>query len=87
MGPPAFPQYGEDTTDSGACLRLRTDQVRFCPIGARDGQDPVEPVPMTDIPPLVLSEVLCDVDLFVGLASVGNDPTWQDDGPGGLFRE
>ena len=53
----------------------------------RDGQDPVEPLPLTEIPPLVLSEVLRDVDLFVGVASVGNDPTWQDGGPGGRFRE
>jgi hypothetical protein len=27
------------------------------------------------------------VDLFVGVASVGNDPTWQDGGPGGRFQE
>lgn len=36
---------------------------------------------------LVLSEVLRDVDLFVGVASVGNDPAWQDGGPDGRFRE
>lgn len=53
----------------------------------RDGQDPVDPVPLDEIPPIVLSEVLRDVDLFVGVASVGNDPTWQDGGPGGRFRE
>ncbi|WP_432175794.1 DUF4132 domain-containing protein [Streptomyces sp. Tue6028] len=96
-------EYGEDTTESGSYLRLRTDQVRFYPIDApensahccggeyrmwlRDGQEPVEPVPLTDVPPLVLSEVLRDVDLFVGVGSVGNDPTWQDGGPGGRFRE
>jgi hypothetical protein len=51
------------------------------------GQDPVAPVPLEDIKPLVLSEVLRDVDLFVGGAGVGNDPTWQDGGPGGRFRE
>ena len=28
-----------------------------------------------------------DVDLFVGVASVGNDPTWQDGGPEGRYRE
>jgi hypothetical protein len=96
-------EYGEDTTESGSYLRLRTDQVRFYPIDAPensahcyggeyrmrlwDGRDPVEPLPLTDIPPLVLSEVLRDVDLFVGVASVGNDPTWQDGGPGGRFQE
>ncbi|WP_405732297.1 DUF4132 domain-containing protein [Streptomyces sp. NBC_00028] len=93
----------EDLTDSGSFLRLRTDQVRFYPIDApensahccggeygmwlRDGADPVDPIPVTEIPPLILSEVLRDVDLFVGVASVGNDPTWQDGGPGGRFRE
>ncbi|SDM99675.1 protein of unknown function [Streptomyces sp. cf386] len=93
----------EDITESGSFLRLRTDQVRFYPIDApqnsahccggeyrmwlRGGVDPVDPLPLTDVPPLVLSEVLRDVDLFVGVASVGNDPTWQDGGPGGRFRE
>ncbi|WP_254389733.1 DUF4132 domain-containing protein [Streptomyces sp. AC550_RSS872] len=93
----------DEVTDSGSFLRLRTDQVRFYPVDAphnsahccggeyrmwlRDGADPVEPVPLTDVPPLVLSEVLRDVDLFVGVASVGNDPTWQDGGPDGRFRE
>jgi len=27
-----------------------------------------------------------DVDLFVGVASVGNDPTWADGGPQARFR-
>jgi hypothetical protein len=93
----------EDITGSGTFLRLRTDQVRFYPIDApensahvcggeyrmwlRDGREPVDPLPLTDIPPLVLSEVMRDIDLFVGVASIGNDPTWQDGGPGGRFRE
>lgn len=95
--------FGEDSTDSGTYLRLTTDQVRFYPIDAPENyahagggrysmwvnqtQQPVNPLPLEDIPPLVLSEVLRDVDLFVGVASVGNDPTWQDGGPGGRFRD
>lgn len=95
--------YGEDSTESGAYLRLTTDQVRFYPLAAPENhahaggggytmwvnqaQQPLNPLPLEDIPPLVLSEVLRDVDLFVGVASVGNDPTWQDGGPGGRFRE
>ena len=39
------------------------------------------PLPLTDVPPLVFTEVMRDVDLFVGVASVGNDPTWRDGGP------
>ncbi|WP_428623583.1 hypothetical protein, partial [Sedimenticola sp.] len=51
-----------------------TDQVRIC-----DANN--NPVPLIEVPPLVLSEVMRDVDLFVGVASVGNDPQWQDGGP------
>jgi hypothetical protein len=96
-------EHYDDITESGSFLRLRTDQVRFYPIDApensahccggeyrmwlRDGDTPVDPLPLADVPPLVLSEVLRDVDLFVGVASVGNDPTWQDGGPHGRFRE
>jgi hypothetical protein len=49
------------------------------------GQEPVQPVPLTEIPALVLSEVLRDVDLFVGVASIGNDPAWENGGPNGRF--
>ena len=28
-----------------------------------------------------------DVDLFVGVASVGNDPAWSDGGPEGRYRD
>src|SRR5262249_42325782 len=49
------------------------------------GQAADAPVPLADIPPLVLSEVMRDVDLFVGVASVGNDPGWSDGGPNGRY--
>jgi Domain of unknown function (DUF4132) len=39
-----------------------------------------EPVRMDEVPTLVFSEIMRDVDLFVGVASIGNDPTWQDGG-------
>jgi hypothetical protein len=45
-----------------------------------------EPLPLEQIPPLVFSEIMRDVDLFVGVASVGNDPTWQDGGPEGRYQ-
>ncbi|MFF8842530.1 DUF4132 domain-containing protein [Streptomyces sp. NPDC015127] len=50
------------------------------------GGAPAGPVPLTEVPELVLSEVLRDVDLFVGVSSIGNDPTWQDGGPRGRHR-
>jgi hypothetical protein len=58
--------------DTGIYLYISTDQVRFV-----RGD---EPVPLPEIPALAFSEVLRDVDLFVGVASVGNDPLWRDNG-------
>jgi hypothetical protein len=54
--------------------------------GRADATDAV-PIPLDELPPLVFSEVMRDVDLFVGVASVGNDPTWSDGGPQGRFRD
>jgi hypothetical protein len=71
-------------TQSGIYLHVLTDQVRFRRLPA----DPArrdEPVPLEEVPPIVLSEIMRDVDLFVGVASVGNDPTWSDGGPDGRF--
>ena len=44
------------------------------------------PVPLADIPPLVLSEIFRDIDLFVGVCTIGNDPTWEDSGPDDRHR-
>jgi len=56
---------------SGIATHLTTDKVQF--LDPKTGT----PVHLRDIPPLLLSEVFRDVDLFVGVTSVGNDPTWQ----------
>jgi len=44
-------------------------------------------VPLDAVPSLVFSEIMRDVDLFVGIVGIGNDPTWSDGGPDGRFRE
>lgn len=89
--------YGIDTNESGTYLYLSTDQVRFYPVeaavnsahaagggyGPDHGEGSADPIPLTEIPALVFSEVMRDVDLFVGVASVGNDPNWVDGGPEG----
>jgi hypothetical protein len=38
----------------------------------------LEPVPLEDVDPVLFSEMMRDVDLFVGVAGIGNDPTWAD---------
>jgi hypothetical protein len=94
-------EYGRDTNETGTFLYLTTDQVRFYPIAAGQRtahaggggyhpdhqQTPDEPLPLEQVPPLVLSEILRDVDLFVGVSSVGNDPNWADGGPDGRYAE
>jgi uncharacterized protein DUF4132 len=77
-----------EVTDSQAYLYLTTDQLRFYRIA-----DPAEAVVASargpqrgavvnieDVPPLALSEVMRHCDLFVGVASVANDPNWSDAG-------
>jgi hypothetical protein len=61
-----------DMTGTGVFTYVSIDQVRFYRGGG------AEPMPLTEAPPLVLSEVLRDVDLFVGVCSIGNDPNWSE---------
>jgi hypothetical protein len=68
------------TPNHGILLHVATDQVRFY------RENETEPLRLEDVPALVFSEIMRDVDLFVGVASVGNDPTWQDGGPEGRYR-
>jgi hypothetical protein len=62
-----------EISPSAIYLYVATDQVRF-------GRD------LAKVPSIVFSEVMRDVDLFVGVASVANDPTWRDAGPEGRLR-
>jgi hypothetical protein len=96
-------QYGTDTNDTGTYLYLTTDQVRFYRLDAVEnqahaygggyavhrwlGRGNAEPLPLEEIPPLVFSEIMRDVDMFVGVASVGNDPNWLDGGAEVRYRD
>ena len=99
IGDDYTPEY---VLDSGSYRYVATDQVRFYRIEAAENSvhatgggyamsardsEVNRPLPLDEVPPLVLSEVMRDVDLFVGVASVGNDPQWQDGGPEGRFRD
>ncbi|MEP6672589.1 MAG: DUF4132 domain-containing protein [Chthoniobacter sp.] len=65
-------QGHEDISDSGIYVHMATDQVRIL----RDQ----ESLLLSAVPPLIFSEIMRDVDLFVGVCSVGNDPAWADRG-------
>jgi hypothetical protein len=51
-----------------------TDQVRFFDLANDHGVD------LSNVPPVAFSEVMRDVDLFVGVTSIGADPQWLDRG-------
>ncbi len=53
-----------------------TDRVSF----GRTGDRRRTPVPLEEVPELVLSEAMRDVDLFVSVASIALDPQWADRG-------
>jgi len=65
---------------------ISTGQVRFFPIEAKRRRFELRPraqaLHLAEIPPVVLSEVMRDADLFVGVTSIGADPTWAVDHPG-----
>jgi hypothetical protein len=96
-------QFGTDTNETGTYLYLTTDQVRFYRMEAVEnrahaggggyvahrwgGRGNAEPLSLENIPPLVFSEIMRDVDMFVGVASVGNDPNWLDGGAEVRYRD
>ncbi|WP_433390735.1 DUF4132 domain-containing protein [Micromonospora sp. KLBMP9576] len=70
----------EDRGDDLVFDTMGTDQLSF----VRGERTPVQ---LAEVPPVVLSEVMRDVDLFVATAGVGNDPNWYDGGPAGRYRD
>ncbi|HEX2643469.1 MAG TPA: DUF4132 domain-containing protein [Thermoanaerobaculia bacterium] len=76
----AEPDFEGEASDMGIFLYISTDQVRFCDLAGT-------PQRLDQIPARLFSELMRDVDLFVGVASVGNDPSWMDGGdrPGSAY--
>jgi hypothetical protein len=64
----------EQYNSTGIWNYVTTDQIRFV------NTETNELVELINVPAIAFSEVMRDVDLFVGVASVGNDPTWSDSG-------
>jgi hypothetical protein len=64
-----------EDTSAMAYSYLTTDKVKFCTLEGRRST-----LPLAKVPAIVFSEVMRDVDLFVGVASIGSDPNWQSGG-------
>jgi hypothetical protein len=72
-----FGHYAVDTGQPGSDVELcSTDRVLF----HRTGDRTREPIPLEEIPDLVCSEAMRDVDLFVAVTSIALDPNWADRG-------
>lgn len=69
-----------EPTSSDQYPYCTSDQMRFIDT-ERD-----EPISLTDVPPLVFSEAMRDIDLVVAVSSVGADPEWLDRGEGRRFE-
>jgi len=52
---------------------IATDRVLFRGAGGQ--------LPLVEVPPVVFSECMRNIDLAVAVSSIGNDPAWQDGGP------
>ncbi|NNN32000.1 DUF4132 domain-containing protein [Streptomyces sp. S3(2020)] len=60
-----------------------TDRVRF----ERRAAGAWREAPLAEVPPLVFSEAMRDVDLFVGVTSIAADPDWTEQGPARAYWE
>ncbi len=70
-----------EQTGAGINLFIGSDQVRFY----RDSRE----VAVDEVPAILYSEVMRDVDLFTSVSGVGGDETWADQGDRGtgIFSE
>jgi len=64
--------WNGEASEGGIFNYIMTDQVRFYKNGVL--------LHLYDVPALVFSELMRDVDMFVGVCSIGNDQSWQDGG-------
>jgi hypothetical protein len=70
-----------EQSGAGINLFIGSDQVRFY----RDGRE----VAIDEVPAILYSEVMRDVDLFTSVSAIGEDETWADQGDRGtgIFSE
>ena len=68
---------GENSKTYGSA-HISTDQVRF--------YKKKEQIVLSELPAILFSEVMRDIDMFVGVTSIGNDPEWHDRGDQGSMN-
>ncbi|MBZ5618693.1 MAG: DUF4132 domain-containing protein [Acidobacteriia bacterium] len=69
-----FPENENEVSGHRVYLLIRTGALRFL-------NENLESQPLESVPPIVFSEVMREVDLFTGVASIGSDPAWGQHQP------
>jgi hypothetical protein len=75
------PADDQDFNQQGMYTYCASDQVRFSHAGTGD------PVSLAEVPPVIFSEAMRDVDLVIGVTSIGADPEWPNRGERGRFEQ
>jgi hypothetical protein len=75
-----FPANEQNVSAHRIYMLIHTGALRFYRAGSQ------EALALDTIPPLVLSETLRDLDLFTSVCSIGTDPLWGQNNPGGPFQ-
>ena len=65
-----------EQSSAGINLFLSSDQVRFY----RERKE----IPLDEVPAIVYSEVMRDIDLFTSVSGIGRDKSWSDQGDRGM---
>ena len=60
---------------------ITTDRLAFHPLKGGSLEASEQPLPVKDVPPMALTEVMLDLDSVINRTSLGNDRFWQDRGP------
>lgn len=65
--------------DSDVTNTITVDHISFARLERRRGRlSPDGPVSLREVPPVVFSEAMRDVDLVVGVGSIGTNAFWED---------
>lgn len=71
----------DEYNDAGIWNYVSTDMVRILDTSTNN------PVHLSNIDNITFSEIMRDLDLFVGVSSIGNDPNWIDSGGIPQYRD
>lgn len=79
-----FVDPASNGNEMGIFTNVSSDKVQFlrcttdASVADRNTHYRYEPIPLREVMPVLFSEVMRDVDLFVSVCSIGTDPNWTE---------